>query len=104
MKKAQQQKGMEGLRYDVMDVREMTYPDQSFDLIIDKSTIDSLMCSDHPYINTTQMIEEGYRVLKAGAYYLTISYSGSRKEQFLREIVHFEVEERVLKRIDAEGC
>ena len=53
----------------------MTYNSDSFDLIIDKSTIDSLMCSDHPLLNVAQTIEEGYRVLKEGGYFFTISYS-----------------------------
>ena len=52
------------MRYDVMDVRKMTYGDEYFDLVIDKSTIDTLMCSENPLINVAQMIEEGYRVLK----------------------------------------
>jgi ubiquinone/menaquinone biosynthesis C-methylase UbiE len=70
--------------YDVMDVRSMSYPDESFDLVIDKSTIDSLMCSDHPLLNVAKMLEEGYRVLRKGGYFLTISYSDSRLEHFLR--------------------
>jgi ubiquinone/menaquinone biosynthesis C-methylase UbiE len=56
MKKSQKEKGMELMRYDVMDVRKMDYKDESFDLIIDKSTIDSLMCSDHPLLNVANLI------------------------------------------------
>lgn len=66
------------MRFDVMDVRELKYADESFDLVIDKSTIDSLMCSDSPLLNVAKMIEEGYRVLKEGGYYFTVSYNGSR--------------------------
>ena len=69
------EKGMNKMRYDVMDVRNMEYKDQTFDLLIDKSTIDSLMCSDHPLVNVAQLVEEGYRVLKEGGFYLAISYS-----------------------------
>jgi hypothetical protein len=29
-----------------MDVTSMSYPDQHFDMVLDKSTIDALMCSD----------------------------------------------------------
>lgn len=70
--------------FDVMDVREMKYKNGEFDLIIDKSTIDSLMCSDNPLMNVTKMIQEGYRVLVEGGYYFTVSYSGSRLEHFFR--------------------
>lgn len=66
------------MQFDVMDVREMKYKNEEFDLIIDKSTIDSLMCSDNPLMNVTKMIEEGYRVLAEGGYYFAVSYSGSR--------------------------
>jgi hypothetical protein len=44
------------MAFDVMDVREMKYKNGQFDLIIDKSTIDSLMCSDNPLMNVTKMI------------------------------------------------
>ena len=52
------------MSYEVMDVKKMTYLDESFELVIDKSTMDSLMCSQHPLINVAEMIEECYRVLK----------------------------------------
>jgi ubiquinone/menaquinone biosynthesis C-methylase UbiE len=67
-----------------MDVREMSYAEGSFDLVVDKSTIDSLMCSDNPLMNVAKMIEEGYRVLKDGGYYFTVSYNDSRMEHFRR--------------------
>ncbi len=84
MRLAAKSKGYTELQYDVMDVREMTYPSESFDLVIDKSTIDSLMCSDNPLIYVSRMICEGYRVLREGGYYFTVSYSGSRMEHFTR--------------------
>ena len=44
------------MRYDVMDIRKMGYLNESFDLIIDKSTIDSLMCSEEPLVNVALML------------------------------------------------
>lgn len=35
--------------YEVMDCTNMTYPDGSFDIVIDKSTIDALLCGDNAY-------------------------------------------------------
>lgn len=43
-------KGQNDMIYEVMDVTKMTYPDKYFDLVLDKSTIDALLCSEHPYI------------------------------------------------------
>jgi hypothetical protein len=51
--------------YEVMDVREMAYPDNNFDMVIDKSTIDTLMCSENPIINAAKMLEECYINTKA---------------------------------------
>jgi hypothetical protein len=34
------------MKWDVMDVMELTYKDCFFDLIVDKSTIDALLCGD----------------------------------------------------------
>lgn len=39
-----------------MDVREMTYESNMFDLIIDKSTIDALLCSENAFYNTAKML------------------------------------------------
>ena len=33
------------IKWEVMDIRDMAYEDSSFDLIIDKSTIDTLLCA-----------------------------------------------------------
>ena len=46
------------LRWDVMDVREMTYDSNFFDLIIDKSTIDALLCGEDAFINVAKMLKE----------------------------------------------
>lgn len=40
-----------------MDVREMTYGNEMFDVVIDKATIDTLMCSDNPITNVAKMID-----------------------------------------------
>lgn len=40
-----------------MDVRSLTYPSNYFDLIIDKSTIDALLCGDYAYLNVAKMLK-----------------------------------------------
>lgn len=44
--------------WEVMDIREMTYPSNFFDIAIDKSTIDALLCGDNSYINVAMMTKE----------------------------------------------
>ena len=63
-----------GLHYDVMDVRELKYADESFDVVIDKSTIDALLCGEHAYMNVAKMTREISRVLKTSGIYFIISY------------------------------
>ena len=41
-----------------MDIRKMTYPNNMFDLIIDKSTIDAMLCGQDTEMNVLTMMEE----------------------------------------------
>lgn len=63
-----------GMMYEVMDVRDLKYEDNTFDLAVDKSTIDALLCGDDAFINVAKMIKEVQRVLKVGGYYMIVSY------------------------------
>ena len=47
------------MKYEVMDVCDMSnYPAGYFDLAIDKSTIDAILCGDHAYLNVAKMLKE----------------------------------------------
>ena len=68
-------KSKKGLIFKEMDVRDMNeFEDETFDLIIDKSTFDSLLCSEQSFINIDLMTREISRILKIGGIYLIISY------------------------------
>ena len=71
---AERNKDKEGMTYEVMDVRDLKYEDNSFDLAVDKSTIDALLCGEDAFINVAKMIKEVQRVLKVGGYYMIVSY------------------------------
>ncbi|KAG6679754.1 hypothetical protein I3842_13G008200 [Carya illinoinensis] len=63
------------LKYMQMDVRDMSFfPDESFDGVIDKGTLDSLMCGTDAPISSAQMLGEVSRLLKPGGTYMLISY------------------------------
>jgi hypothetical protein len=47
-----------GMTYDVMDVCDMKYESNTFDIAIDKSTIDALLCGDNAYVNVAKMMKE----------------------------------------------
>ncbi|MFS7905806.1 putative endothelin-converting enzyme 1 [Helianthus anomalus] len=63
------------LKYLQMDVRDMGFfLDDSFDSVIDKGTLDSLMCGTDAPISASQMLGEVSRVLKPGGTYMLITY------------------------------
>ena len=82
------------MTYEVMDVRDIKYEDNYFDLAIDKSTIDALLCGDDAFINVAKMIKEVQRVLKVGGYYMIISYGtpDNRVLHLNRKFEKFKVE------------
>jgi ubiquinone/menaquinone biosynthesis C-methylase UbiE len=57
-----------------MDVRDLQYEDNTFDVIIDKSTMDALLCGDQSFLNVSIMTKEVQRVLKKDGAYIIISY------------------------------
>ena len=92
--------GKKGLHFDVMDVCDMAYKDETFDLIIDKSTIDALLCGDHSYMIVAKMLKEISRVLKTGGYYIIISYGQpeNRMIHLERDHLAFDIQIYTIKR------
>lgn len=70
------------LIWETMDCRQLTYKTNFFDLIIDKSTIDALLCGDNAFMNVAIMLKECQRVLKVGGVYMAISYGTPDNRQF----------------------
>ncbi len=71
----------------------MSYKDEAFQMVIDKSTMDALLCSDNPIVDVAMMLEEVYRVLKPDGYYLMVSFAAPayRFEHFDRKHVKFQI-------------
>ena len=71
------------MEWQVMDVTEMSeLADSSFDIAIDKSTIDALLCGDDSFVMVAKMMKETQRVLKTGGVYFAISYGKPESRQF----------------------
>ena len=49
---------MNKMVWDVMDVTDIKYEDNFFDIAIDKSTIDALLCGDNAFLNVAMMTKE----------------------------------------------
>jgi len=90
---AERNKSRPEMKWEVMDVRELKYPTGKFDLIVDKSTIDALLCGNFAYLNVAIMLKECQRVLKTGGYYMAISYGvpDNREFHLIREHLKFEL-------------
>ena len=47
------------MKYETMDCCNLKYEDNFFDIVIDKSTIDAILCGDNAFLNTALMLKEG---------------------------------------------
>jgi len=76
-----------------MDCRDLKFNPETFDLVIDKSTIDALLCGSLAYLNVGIMLKECQRVLKTGGCYVAISYGQpeNREFHFLRDQLSFDL-------------
>ncbi len=90
-------KERKGLHFDVMDVCDMAYKDETFDLVIDKSTIDALLCGDHSFENVALMTKEISRVLKTGGIYFIISYGRPENRLLHLERKHLAFDVKVIE-------
>ncbi|KAL3505562.1 hypothetical protein ACH5RR_030944 [Cinchona calisaya] len=63
------------LKYMKMDVRDMSaFEAGSFDAIVDKGTLDSMLCGHNSRENAAKMLEEVDRVLKDRGVYILVTY------------------------------
>ncbi|XP_051124304.1 uncharacterized protein LOC127246787 isoform X2 [Andrographis paniculata] len=89
------------LKYMQMDVRDMNFfPDDSFDSIIDKGTLDSLMCGTEAPISASQMMGEMSRLLKPGGVYMLITYGDPtvRMPHINRPVYNWNIELYIIPR------
>ena len=70
------------------DIRNMKdhFADGSFDVVLDKGTLDSVLCGDSSKPNSEKALREIHRVLKAGGVYVCVTYGlpDQRVEVFKR--------------------
>eukprot|EP00742_Colponemidia_sp_Colp-10_P007123 GILJ01007651.1.p1 GENE.GILJ01007651.1~~GILJ01007651.1.p1 ORF type:complete len:222 (+),score=15.98 GILJ01007651.1:50-667(+) len=64
----------EEMEFTVMDACQMSYPAACFDIIIDKATMDTMLCGDESFARVSGMVKEAYRTLKDHGSYFVISH------------------------------
>ena len=57
-----------------MNVCALDYPDESFNAVLDKGTLDSVLCGEGSTANVAKMCMEISRVLKPNGVYFVCSY------------------------------
>lgn len=62
------------LKFEVQDAREMRIDNESVDVIIDKGTLDAILCGSESSKNAGAMLYECHRVLKPGGVLIVITY------------------------------
>ncbi|GLC49733.1 hypothetical protein PLESTB_000280800 [Pleodorina starrii] len=103
-------KGVRALEYRVADVRNMPeFVDCSFEGVLDKGTLDAVLCGEHSAKHAAAMLSECYRVLKPGCPLMLVTYGDpASRLPYLEEIVGWNVvvyaltKQEVLEAMDAE--
>lgn len=58
-----------------MDCFDLSFDDNTFDSVIDKSTLDTFLCSEEMFANIPRYLEGVHRVLKPGGFFLIVSFN-----------------------------
>lgn len=93
------------LHYHVMDCRKLGFNPNNFDMVLDKSTIDTLLCGRKAFINVARTLKEVQRVLVPNGVCIVVSYGcpEDRILHFKRPHLHFKVEYHELESWNAES-
>eukprot|EP00742_Colponemidia_sp_Colp-10_P005567 GILJ01005950.1.p1 GENE.GILJ01005950.1~~GILJ01005950.1.p1 ORF type:complete len:615 (+),score=96.07 GILJ01005950.1:46-1845(+) len=65
---------MAAMKFTVMNVHELQFPDCTFDLAVDKGTYDALACGEHRAESVGQLMLEVGRVLKFGGTFVIVTH------------------------------
>uniref|UniRef100_A0AAV1U7T6 Methyltransferase type 11 domain-containing protein n=1 Tax=Peronospora matthiolae TaxID=2874970 RepID=A0AAV1U7T6_9STRA len=65
---------VEQLQWQQMNMCSLKIGDETFDAVVDKGTMDSILCGEGSTANVSKMCHEVYRVLKPNGVYFVVSY------------------------------
>lgn len=91
-------KDQEQMSWLKMDVLKLEFADNTFDVVIDKGTVDSLLCGTNSFHNVYQMNKNIARVLRKGGRYIVVTYGqpDTRIDHYRRKKLHFDVEHKTV--------
>jgi len=64
----------QGMTWQQMNMTSLEFPDESFDGVLDKGTLDSILCGEGSTSSVAKVCQEVSRVLKPNGVYFIISY------------------------------
>ncbi|OHT16635.1 Menaquinone biosynthesis methyltransferase [Tritrichomonas foetus] len=75
------------LTWETMDCTNMSFDDESFDVVFDKGTLDALICSDQSIPVVKATFDEVARVLSPGGIFIEVSYAPpDHRHKFFKDI------------------
>ena len=80
---------LDEMDFNEMNVCNIDFPPGCFDMVLDKCTLDCILCGENSFQKASLMMQSVYRVLKPGGVYFLISYGmpeariGYLKNKFL---------------------
>jgi len=91
-------KDLDKMEWLLKDATKLDFPDNSYDLVIDKATTDALLCGANSFHNVYQINKQISRVMKKGSHYVVITYGqpDTRIDHFRRKKLHWEVEHKTV--------
>ncbi|KAE9591073.1 hypothetical protein Lal_00021498 [Lupinus albus] len=91
-------------KYIKMDVRDMSpFESGSFGAIIDKGTLDSILCGNNSRQHATKMLEEVWRVLKDNGVYILVTYGAPLyRLRLLRDSCSWIIKLHVIEKLASE--
>jgi len=89
---------MDRMEWLKMDATKLDFPENHFDVVIDKGTVDSLLCGSNSFHNVYLMNKQISRVLKRGGKYIIVTYGqpDTRIDHYRRKRLHLDVEHRTI--------
>jgi len=83
-----------------MDVTDIRYDDNYFDVIIDKGTMDALLCGNKSFLSVAIMLKEVQRLIKTDGVFISISAGkpDNRIFHIERDFLSFEINIYTIKK------
>eukprot|EP00747_Dinoflagellata_sp_TGD_P165884 gnl/TRDRNA2_/TRDRNA2_187859_c0_seq1.p1 gnl/TRDRNA2_/TRDRNA2_187859_c0~~gnl/TRDRNA2_/TRDRNA2_187859_c0_seq1.p1 ORF type:complete len:231 (+),score=40.39 gnl/TRDRNA2_/TRDRNA2_187859_c0_seq1:1-693(+) len=85
------------MAWQVMDATNMSFEDGSFDLVVDKSVMDTFACTDNATMTIARYMKEVTRVLRPGGSFVAVSYGAPETRRSFFQFEHLDLNMKEVK-------